>query len=384
MAAQRPQLSALTGIRFFAALHVVLFHFGLSVADAGPKPLRILLGTGYSAVSLFFVLSGFVLAYAYFEDGDEPARFQKKAFWIARLARIYPVYLIGFILAAPSTVSRLWAEDQMESLPQAAGLAALALSLLQAWAPQTATSWNVPSWSLSVEAFFYFVFPFVADRLSLGQTKRQLMFKLVLLWLLALAAPIIYVTTQGNSASLRSIEAPDAPTAWMEFVMYSPMMRLPEFLFGTILGRLFIRGDLRLGASWGIGAALAILAALAFLPMVPHLLVHNGVFVPFFAVLIVSLAGGDGSLARFLSLPFLLLLGEASYALYLLHFHARPWILRALSIVAPDASHNPTLTLVVYVTAIVAISVLVFQYIEVPARRMIKGALSGKLHHRQS
>ncbi len=54
-------LSALTGLRIFAALHVVLYHFGRSQLDNLPKPLFNILDTGYIGVNLFYILSGFIL-----------------------------------------------------------------------------------------------------------------------------------------------------------------------------------------------------------------------------------------------------------------------------------------------------------------------------------
>jgi len=72
--ARRPVLNALTGIRFIAALYVVLFHYldpaRLDLALPAHFAVYHLVRYGYVGVSVFFVLSGFVLAYNYptFED----------------------------------------------------------------------------------------------------------------------------------------------------------------------------------------------------------------------------------------------------------------------------------------------------------------------------
>jgi peptidoglycan/LPS O-acetylase OafA/YrhL len=65
LARQRRDLPALTGIRFFAAWYVVLFHAlpGLARRYPVPKLLATFLSNGYLAVGLFFLLSGFILTY---------------------------------------------------------------------------------------------------------------------------------------------------------------------------------------------------------------------------------------------------------------------------------------------------------------------------------
>ncbi len=83
-ATYRPEIPALTSLRFFAALWVVLFHireFGLW--RGGITPYRAVVQLGYLGVSFFFVLSGFILVYVY--AGREVP---KRLFWQARFARV--------------------------------------------------------------------------------------------------------------------------------------------------------------------------------------------------------------------------------------------------------------------------------------------------------
>jgi peptidoglycan/LPS O-acetylase OafA/YrhL len=83
----RPRLPALTSLRFFAALHVVCFHFLAFKIVSGERWLGQISSIGYVGVSFFFVLSGFILVYTY-AGRDIPAR----DFWRARFARIYPAF----------------------------------------------------------------------------------------------------------------------------------------------------------------------------------------------------------------------------------------------------------------------------------------------------
>ncbi|MDX6231026.1 MAG: hypothetical protein QOI76_4416, partial [Frankiales bacterium] len=95
----QPRLPALTGLRFVAALAVVLSHFSEQRLVDVPRRLVTFLDGGRTAVSLFFVLSGFVLAYNYAHLSTTD---QRRRFYVARFARIYPVVLLALLVAVPS------------------------------------------------------------------------------------------------------------------------------------------------------------------------------------------------------------------------------------------------------------------------------------------
>src|SRR5262249_31630529 len=130
--------------------------------------------------------SGFVLTYTY--TRSNPAQLDRSAFWTARFARIYPVYALSLVLAVPTffTIDAL-----AHPLPTAAVVVPVAL-MIQAWFPLIAQAWLSPAWSLSAEAFFYAVFPFVAVRL-VGLRPRKLMASLPLLWIASMALPLLWL-----------------------------------------------------------------------------------------------------------------------------------------------------------------------------------------------
>ncbi|WP_216623207.1 acyltransferase family protein [Corallococcus exercitus] len=96
MASSRQHLDALTGLRFLAAAHVVAYHVYHLVftGTEAPPGLHGLLDSGYVGVSFFFVLSGFILGYNYLERPPDTHE-ARKAFWVARFARVYPVYALS-------------------------------------------------------------------------------------------------------------------------------------------------------------------------------------------------------------------------------------------------------------------------------------------------
>ncbi len=151
---RRPALDALTGLRFPAALMVVCFHFGAWLLQAiGSPALSRLVGTGYSGVTLFFVLSGFILAYTY-RGADGAMTASARTFWRARFARVYPVYALGLVAAVTLGLPVTLAAGADPGLFVATIL--LSAGFLQNWVSGMALSGNAPGWSTDnfVEAVY--------------------------------------------------------------------------------------------------------------------------------------------------------------------------------------------------------------------------------------
>ena len=99
----RQPLPALTGLRFLAALYVVGFHYAPPLQHGAD----VFMSAGYSAVSLFFCLSGFVLAYNYLDVERDAITVDRGRFWLSRFARVYPAYLLALAVTAPIFISRM-------------------------------------------------------------------------------------------------------------------------------------------------------------------------------------------------------------------------------------------------------------------------------------
>ena len=235
--AVRPRLPAVTSLRFFAAFHVALFHINEMRALTGPRWLKAFAGIGYVGVSFFFVLSGFILVYTY--AGRD---IHLRDFWQTRFARIYPAYLFSLVLFFPffyygalkMHVPFLAFAEQHFVLSSV-----LVLLLLQAWIPPAALMWNSVAWSLSVEAFFYTVFPFALARYS--KLSRRV------LWGLIPACWAAGLAISGGYLLLRPAGMPYvSSTNWssaVQFVKFFPVVRLLECLMGMACGFLFLRSE---------------------------------------------------------------------------------------------------------------------------------------------
>jgi peptidoglycan/LPS O-acetylase OafA/YrhL len=331
----RRALPALTGIRFLAAMYVVVFHFAPNFVTHHhvSGAIAIFLNNGYLSVTFFFLLSGFILAYTY--EGQMEGASNRVRFWEARFARIYPVYLLSLVLS-------YWTGRDL-SLQKAVAV----LGMVQAWNPwdrQMSFAWNFPAWSLSAEAFFYVCFPFILPLMSRRNTRT-------LHWLVFVLLTVCVVVP----ASSFSASCP------------LPILHLPEFLLGMALGLTFLRSgsDVPSYRPLRTYAAVAGLLVTLSLPLGPWV---SLVVVPS-AILAYELASRESLLTRMLSTPAMVLLGGASYAVYLLQTPVRHWTHLLFSHTpAKLAGKDGPFTAL----ALVGFSIFVFLCWEEPLRKVLR------------
>jgi peptidoglycan/LPS O-acetylase OafA/YrhL len=345
-------------LRFFAALLVVSFHYNIG------KNLSFLAGVssfGYSAVTFFFVLSGFILTYAHLETGNpEKLNLSATAFMAHRIARIAPAYFIGLALAAPFFVIGYAIHHQISNSLFVAGML-LVPAALQAWFPSAATLWNIPAWSLSVELFLYISFvPFV--RIG-GRTEQIRLLTATFALVCAVAFARMYF---GDNRP-----ATDADW-WHNFFAYFPLWHLPQFIFGVALGRLFISGR-RFSQSTHeaiLLASMLVIGTMLYYHPVAPMLSSNVVLAPVFGALIFGAAGAIGPLSQILSARSLVLLGDASYAIYIIHVPLWIWWDRVVGL---DLRIDlpPFINFSCYLLFVIGTSILLYTYIERPARRWL-------------
>jgi peptidoglycan/LPS O-acetylase OafA/YrhL len=368
----------LTSIRFFAALWVVIFHLHESGVAAGNefatgRWLQNLIATGYCGVALFFVLSGFILSYNYLTLETHGSRLQQ--YWVARAARVLPLYLFGLLLDSPAVVAGVLKMGVTPaSVAWIVGVLVACILLMQAWIPRVALVWNGPGWSLSAEAFFYAVFPFAIGRIRRRPT-RNLWLSLFLLQAAMLVPAVCALAWMPEfsgvpaSAAVRGGIGPN-------FLKFFPLFRLPEFLFGMVLGVLFCRASsispLRRRSSLiGIGGMSGVVVICALgAGDIPYALLHNGLLLIPFGALILGLAQSDSAFARVLSGKWLETLGCASYALYIIHVPVIHYA-QALQGRLHWKTAYPGCEMLALLLLLVVLAVALLSWYEEPARRWI-------------
>lgn len=353
---RQPNLKALTSVRFFAALQVALYHLVRPFALWGV--FAPVFTSGYVAVSFFFVLSGFILTYSHALE-YERGKGSPSKFYIARFARIYPVYLL-------TTFAAGWVMRAQFVKPIHFFAFIADLFALQTWSIRTANFFNIPAWSISTEAFFYAVFPFLLLRLK-PRSRNGALLAMACWWLLALAVPLYCVfrfpEVSWSEFGLAIVTPGSDAVFWTRRL---PLLALPEFLMGASLGWLFLnfRPSARTASFCAWFGSLGTLAALELSGHLPFVLLHNGLLLPLFALVILGLSYNN-LLSRLLSGNILVLLGEASFSLYLIHFLFDAWITQYMG---PEHSIR---TAALKLAVLIPLSVLLHLAVERPCRRLI-------------
>jgi len=364
----RPPLLALTGLRFLAALHVVTYHlWRFDVWEVPPLLVRFV-ATGPVAVTLFFVLSGFVLTYSYAKGAR--LRASPRAFWRARFARVYPVYALALVLSAPVAMV-LWSRGEGGSAGLLAelGRGAAVAVMAQAFWPDTALAWNPPAWSISVEALFYALFPFVAPRL-LALSRRSLITAAASMWVASIAPSLLYLALAPDG-----LKDPDYSEHAFYFsaLKYHPLVRLPELLLGVVAARFYLEG---FRAKWPMATLLVVVlgsAGVLLSGLVPYALWHNGLLAPLFGLALIVLAGSSSLATTALSFRALRTLGESSYALYILHVPLLYWIAGVGERRTGKKVLDDPAVAVAALLFVVLSSLLVQRFFEAPLRARLRG-----------
>jgi peptidoglycan/LPS O-acetylase OafA/YrhL len=352
------RLNALTGLRCFAAINIVLFHFSNPQWFGFLAPV---VNAGYASVSFFILLSGFVLAYNYAGQA-RAGELDKKRFWKARFTRLYPIYFFSLLLSWRMVPI----EYQVHSHAMFWTGMALAPLLLQGWVPEVATFLNTPAWTMSAESFFYVLFPWLANWKRPVRVAPHLI-KMAAVWVLGMVPGALY--TAFNPDGIAHLDR-WSWGPWLQALKYMPLPHLASFVFGVMLANLdeLVGRTSRVRFILGTAGFAATFTLLELAPHVPYAILHDGLLMPLFGCIILGLAGINPLASAFSARP-LVFVGEASYCLYLLHFNL--WnlihdthILNRLDL----ARFDPWISYVILIT----MAVLALHLVEKPAQRQLR------------
>jgi peptidoglycan/LPS O-acetylase OafA/YrhL len=319
-----PRLSSIEACRGIAAVMVLASHSTAvlgTAANFGKAPFGTFFQFGRSGVDFFFVLSGFLIALIHWKDIGRIDRLKNYA--QRRVTRIYPTYWLVLLLIVPVDIYTHTLFDNYDNFIHVIR----SIFLL----PQESTILNV-TWSLRNELLFYILF-------GLAIYSRRIGFTIIAIWIIALISRSVF--------SL-SIENPwlDVLTYPMNFEFLAGVaagwafprikVKYPIGVLGAgaiVLGGLWIAEDLMLllHPSWhvfllrsilyGVGAACVIIG-LSALEMQKRLRMPQSLVI----------LGGASYLLYLVHVPALLILGASERHLHLLRF-APGWLLATVFIV---------------------------------------------------
>ena len=369
----KPEIPALTGLRCIAAFGIMYAHvfwYALRSRTDGKMQEGLVLDTASFAnacMPLFFVLSGFVIHYNYAHSIKMPGWTGIKKFFIARLARLYPLYLLCLGLDMAEGNFPL---GHKPTLPIILSL----LTMTQSWTLieikgiQLSHAYFVIAWSISVEVFLYLLYiPLIKFRLlprSLKGARKATIVALIVTCTLFAILRCDFFNILGAPSS--------------HFFIFQPFTRFPEFLLGVYAAEI-IRHEYRLGVleckeanpyrllGW-MGLALTVFAFASgdFIKL-------SFAYAPGMMCIILHVSTSKGMLTRLLESGPMLALGEASYSLYLLHGY--------FNILVPGfggwASFAYKTTIIFSLDIIVALGT--YRVYEVPMRSVVRRVLYSRL-----
>ncbi|MCM2423056.1 acyltransferase [Streptomyces sp. RKAG293] len=362
---ERGRLPSLTGLRFAAAFLVFGFHLQVAhlfpAGSSGDLLLGRVFGHGAIGVSFFFILSGFVLTWS-----ARPGERARRS-WRKRAAKIYPNHLIT-ALAALVAVAGGAASATGGGSP---GVVVPNLLLVQSWSrdPDVYFGLNTVSWSLSCEAFFYLLFPWLLRGLTrLGPRA---------LWPLAAGLTVLTCCLPLVTAGWSE------PTAyWFLYVL--PATRISEFCLGMVLARIVRTGQWIRFPIWAAG--LLLVAAYVSVGYLPVRFGYVAATVVPLALLIPALATADLAGRRTLwSTRRAVWLGEVSFAFYMVHQLVIRFASKALHVPAAGAPDWGVAQVIAVELAMLAGSLcaaaLLWRIVERPLHLLLSGGSGRRRGH---
>ena len=365
----KPHYHLLDGLRGVAALLVVWYHVFEGFAFAGGKPIIEDVNHGYLAVDFFFILSGFVVGYAYDDRWGGSLSFS--GFVKRRIIRLHPMVvmgaLIGLICFAFQGFMR-W--DGVQSPLWAVLLAFLLSALLLPAVPGSAPEvrgngemypLNGPCWSLFFEYIGNLLYALILRRMR----TVYLAFVVFLGGLALLWFTVADVSGYGSLGVGWTLDG-------MNFAGGFLRMFVP-FSMGLLLSRVF--RPLRIkGAFWWCTAVLFVLFHVPYIGGISKSFCLNGLFESVCILLVFPLLvwlGASGVTTDSKSTAICRFLGDISFPLYIVHYPLMylfySWLMKVGKFTLAETW---PMALLVYVGSIV-LAWLCLKFYDIPVRRKL-------------
>jgi peptidoglycan/LPS O-acetylase OafA/YrhL len=396
-----PQIPALTGLRFFAAFFILCAHAADWLGQF--QNSNIVQRFGFLAMygmPLFFVLSGFVIHYNYCRLFTSRGICMAACeFAAARFARLLPLYFCLLLMAilADGFVGRVQTQGDLW-----AKILAYYVTLTQSWwyivyGNQLLINWLFPvSWSISTEMFFYITFVALVFAILALRTPRQSIMAAVFYPLVVLTSlltvryflPVILTHAEPRITDYIGIDHfSDSFFRWLFY--FSPYLRVFEFLMGCLTAQIFTlhldrpvtRTERALADAALVAAFLVLglcgacyLGFFAYGQLGPYVqfLSLNFLCAPMIAFILLYVARYDSAFTRFMSLPTLVILGDTSYSIYLIH----TWTLRTFLRPAPPLTWlwaaDAAFRIIGAILFTLLVSYATYHLIEVPSRAWLR------------
>jgi peptidoglycan/LPS O-acetylase OafA/YrhL len=345
-------IKPLTSFRFVFAFFVFLSHLGFLKYSKNNELKWVynnIFYEGYIGVSFFFILSGFVLAYNY-QSEKLSNKEQIYKYYLARLARIFPLHILTFLISIPLTYS-IFIENKKIWFFQAF----TNFTLTQSFIPlkNIYFSFNGPSWSISCEMFFYLVFPIIIFNLSIFKRFKHVLFFFVII----LPFLVFFI-----------------PNNWFHALFYiNPFFRVIDFIIGILLYKLYYKiNSKKLFINFSyleISSLLIFLLFFIFHSSIIDVARYSFYYWIPISYIIFSFSFQKGFISKILSNIKLIYLGEISFAFYLFH----QLVINYFEKLNIKFFHleNEILIIILLISISIYISHLIHKYFELPIKKYL-------------
>lgn len=351
------QTTQLTFTRFVAAFFVILLHFGGSLFIIDNDFIIAQRNHLYLGVDYFYVLSGFVMMIAYGnKDYVEPIRY-----YINRIARVYPLHFFTLILTILISIGLSINYLSYFDFNFTAFLSHL--GLVQSWIPRYSLTFNVPSWSVSTEMFFYFTFPLIFNHIFKKFSFRNIAIIFICFWVIMQLAMNYYFLSPAYPG-YNSLER--------YFLYYNPFLHLQTFCIGLLFGKYFLDNYQKISKNYDFAILGVFFASMVLVYLMDGLFLHNGIFAINFGILIFLVAANTGKLTRLFNKKPLIYLGEISFSMYLFQNPVYIVLRKIFQVILGGTSNHPYLFFFVGLFILIFVSHLAYKYIETPMRDKIR------------
>ncbi len=312
-------IPALTGVRAMAAFLVFISHFAYVFDDKFPHIIQRFLGEFHIGVSIFFVLSGFLITFRYYNSFNLTTDWFKQ-YLKNRVARIYPMY---FLLTVAAFVYYFITKDQTitKGSSNPVGLMVLNITFIRGFFYQYWDTGIAQGWSLTVEECFYFSAPII---FLIAKKYNKFYIQPVIITLFAIAMVFIFrdINWHGFFGNFTFV------------LCFTFFGRCFEFFVGVQLARYVLKnGFTRTHKfSFTYGGFIMIFVCVFVMalqtPIAPWIagletpvgIITNNYFLcVMVAFFFYGILTEETAFKKLLATPFVELLGKSSYIFYLIH-----------------------------------------------------------------
>lgn len=187
------------------------------------------------SVSIFFVLSGFLLVQANIDKYVDKSIKGCWLFCFNRIKKLYPLHMLTMLLVVIREFAIiLYLHEDSSLFTKLLGDVLVNSLLIQSWFPPTSIncSLNGVAWYLSAMVFIYFIFPFILQFIKIINDRKRLLLVGLFIWVTQYLVSVFALYLEGSDGVI---------FLWLTYIC--PIYRLGDFIIGCIVGYVFIKSE---------------------------------------------------------------------------------------------------------------------------------------------